>query len=88
MQPQCSLLASPFISPITDPLTNTATYATYSQIELSEVCVIECHIDQCQRDGGGHDEGQQMGDLEGKERKKYCGIGKNVVPLHRQKTSG
>ena len=29
--PQCSLLASPFISPITAPLTNTATYATYSQ---------------------------------------------------------
>ena len=52
------------------------------------MCVIECHIDQCQRDVGENDEGQQMGDLEGKESKKYCGIGKNVVPLHRQKTSG
>ena len=40
------------------------------------MCVIECHIDQCQRDGGENDEGQQMGDLEGKERKKYCGIEK------------
>ena len=40
------------------------------------MCVIECHIDQCQRDGGGNDEGQQMGDLEEKEGKKYCGIEK------------
>ena len=46
------------------------------------MCVIECHIDQCQRDGGGNDEGQQMVDWEEKEGKKYCGIEKNVVPLH------
>ena len=33
-------MASPFISPITDPLTNTATYATYSQIEQGLKCVL------------------------------------------------
>ena len=33
-----------------------------------------------------NDECQQMGIWEEKEEEKYCGIGKIVVPLHRQKS--